>query len=219
MPKLIFKFESAVIKEIPITKSPITIGRKPDNDIPIDNPAVSGHHCKIFLSGDIYIVEDLNSTNGTLVNGKKIMTAGIKHNDVIGIVKHSLVYIDEKMAGTSPTPAPEPQSVGGAQAQTAVLQVTDGIVDKIEYEITALSTYIGKSDRANIPIKGSGLFGSAPEVAAMIAKRPEGYFLVAMKENFTKLNGLEMALNAKQALRDGDDIEMGPTKFKFTIKK
>src|SRR5579863_4120906 len=96
MPKLIVKFEAAVIKEFPILSSEVTIGREPNNDIVIDHPAVSRHHCRIILQGDTYFTEDLNSTNGTLVNGKKIIKAGIHNMDVITIAKHTITLIDDR---------------------------------------------------------------------------------------------------------------------------
>ena len=69
MVKVFIKFDSAIIKEVELTKNVITFGRKEDNDIILDNPAISGHHGKIFKEGDRYILEDLKSTNGTFVNG------------------------------------------------------------------------------------------------------------------------------------------------------
>ena len=61
MTKIILKFKDAVLKEIPVEKELITIGRKPDNDIEIDNLAVSGHHARIFKAGDWFLIEDLDS--------------------------------------------------------------------------------------------------------------------------------------------------------------
>ena len=196
----------------------------------IDNPAVSGHHCKIYLQGDTFFIDDLNSTNGTFVNDKKIIRSKIQNNDIIGIVKHALVLLDERAAVEN---AGEPAGAEGtvvlsaaSQSQMALaataaartempgfLAVLKGLVDKPEYELNGLSTYIGKSDRVQIPIKG--LF--APEVAAMIAKRPEGYFLIALKENYPKHNGLP--LKEKILLTDGDEIEISGTLFRFGLKK
>lgn len=105
MPKFLLQYEGAVIKEIPITKEDITVGRKPDNDIVIDNPTISGHHCKITQVGDNFYVEDLNSSNGVFVNAKKIMKSGLKNNDVIGVAKHVLKFIDERVQESTPPPA------------------------------------------------------------------------------------------------------------------
>src|SRR5437762_10275392 len=104
MPKLQLKFNAAVIKEIPFTKDCITVGRKADNDISIDNPAVSGHHCKISLQGGGYYVEDLESTNGTFVNEKRIKKSGLHHNDVVGLAKHSVVFLNEAEASAAGEP-------------------------------------------------------------------------------------------------------------------
>src|SRR6516225_1430317 len=105
MPKFQLQFEGAVIKEIP-AKDEITVGRKPDNDVVIDNPAVSSHHCRIVLVNDTFFVEDLNSTNGVFLNAKKIVKSGLQHNDVIGIAKHALKFIDERKAGSTVVNAP-----------------------------------------------------------------------------------------------------------------
>ncbi len=104
MPKLLLKFNAAVIKEIPFDKGSIAVGRKPDNDVVIDNPAISGHHCRISVQGDTYFVEDLESTNGTYVNEKRIKKAGVHNNDVIGVAKHALVFIED-----APAPAAAPR--------------------------------------------------------------------------------------------------------------
>ena len=239
MPKLLLKFNAAVIKEIPIEKDTLSVGRKPDNDVVIDNPAVSGHHCKITLAGDTFFVEDLNSTNGVFVNGKKVMKSGLKHNDVVGIVKHALVFIDDRPAAGGGSEAPTVQAkpdageatmmmtpekqkqmaeaaAGSAKTQSATIRVVKGVVDVPEYEIKSPTTYIGKSDRVQIKIKGAGIFGKAPENAAMIASRPEGYFLMPIEENYAKLNG--KTVTQKEPLKDGDMIEVGGTTLQFSLK-
>ncbi len=233
MPKFLLQFQGAVIKEIPITKPEMTVGRTPDNDIVIDNPAVSSHHCKISQINDTYFVEDLNSTNGVFVNASKTMKAGLKDNDVIGIVKHALKFVDDRpKEATLPPQAPaapradatmmiSPQkqqdlvtaSTKAAQKKPAVVRVVKGVVDQVEFELKASSTYIGKSDKVQIKIKGTGLFGSAPENAAMIANRQEGYFIVPVKEGYTKLNGV--TVHQKELLKDGDVIEVGGTTLQF----
>jgi pSer/pThr/pTyr-binding forkhead associated (FHA) protein len=236
MPKFLLKFNAAVIKEIPITKDSLTVGRKDDNDIVIDNPAVSGHHAKITLAGDTFFVEDLESTNGVFVNEKKVMKAGLKNNDVIGIVKHALVFVDDRGHQAPPAEAAAPardsaaektmmitaerqQEMASAASQAAqkkpaVIRVVKGVVDKPEYELRDPSTYIGKSERVTIKIKGAGMFGKAPENAAMIAARADGYYLVPIEEGYTKLNG--KTISQKELLKDGDQIELGGTTLQFT---
>jgi pSer/pThr/pTyr-binding forkhead associated (FHA) protein len=83
MSKLVLKFHGVLIKEYSLDKPCLTIGRKDDNDICIDHMAVSGHHARIDkdTTEGSYTVTDLNSTNGTFVNGKKMTTAVLKPND------------------------------------------------------------------------------------------------------------------------------------------
>ena len=110
MPKLLLKFNAAVIKEIAFDKDSLSVGRKPDNDIVVDNPAVSGHHCRISKQGGTYFVEDLESTNGTFVNEKRIKKSGLHDNDVVGVAKHALVFLaDAPAPAPPPAAAPEPR--------------------------------------------------------------------------------------------------------------
>ena len=229
MPKFLLQFEGAVIKEIPV-KDEIAVGRKPDNDVVIDNPAVSGHHCKILRVGDSFFVEDLHSTNGVFLNAKKVVRSELQNNDIIGIAKHALKFIDDrpqpaptaaKTSAADETMAISPQkqqelataATSAAQKKPAVIRVLKGVVDRMEFELKNRSTYIGKSDHVQIKIKGTGLFGSAPESAAMIAHHQDGYFLIPVKEGYVKLNG--RPLNQKELLKDGDLIQAGRTTMKF----
>ena len=96
MLRIILKFNSTVIKELKIDQDEIIIGRDSGNDIQIDNVAVSREHAKIIRGPNYYLIEDLNSTNGTFVNGKKINKKFLKEDDEISIGKHSLQIILEE---------------------------------------------------------------------------------------------------------------------------
>ncbi len=235
MPKLLLKFNAAVIKEIAMDKESISIGRKPDNDIVIDNPAISGHHCKLTMEGGGYYVEDLESTNGTFVNEKRIKKSGLHHNDVVGLAKHAVVFLNEaELADSAPQPSsdatmvltPQKQaelvaaSAAAAKpegvAQSGWLRIIKGAVDVPEYELKGMSTYIGKSDRVQVQIKGSGLFGSAPEVAASVHRKPEGYILVAVTEGYPVVNGAKVT--ASVVLKEGDMIDCGSTTMMFELR-
>ena len=91
MIKLELKLKEKVLKKIETEKSEIIIGRSPNTDIQIDNLAVSNQHARIIKQKDQYVVEDLNSTNGTLLNNEKILKAILKHNAIVGVGKHTLV--------------------------------------------------------------------------------------------------------------------------------
>jgi pSer/pThr/pTyr-binding forkhead associated (FHA) protein len=240
-PKLLLKFHAAVIKEIPIDKTPITIGRKPDNDIVIDNMAVSSHHARIMMQGASYVVEDTQSTNGTFLNDKKIINSALKHNDNILVGQHTLTFSFPESTEQEAPKAPAPQkpmdsestvvmspqrqqqvraeeaapaaAAAAAQKEVAgIVRVIEGKLDQPEYPLTQLLTYIGKSDTAAIKIKG--MF--APDIAALISKRPTGYLLTAVKDGYPKLNN--KALSGQTDLKDGDLIEIGGIKLLFQMK-
>lgn len=96
MARLILSLDSQVLAEYNMTKERYTIGRLPDNDVRIDNPAVSGHHSLIINILNDSFLEDLNSTNGTYVNGKLIKKHALQHGDVITIGHHQLRFADQQ---------------------------------------------------------------------------------------------------------------------------
>jgi len=101
MLRILLKFNDAVLREIETGKQEITIGRDAENDIQIDNIAVSGEHARILKGPDHYFIEDLNSTNGTFVNEEKITKRVLEENDAITIGKHTLVVAFKKHGGKS----------------------------------------------------------------------------------------------------------------------
>ena len=95
MAKLVLSLNGAVQGEFSLGKERVSIGRKPDNDIQVDNLAVSGKHALVITILDDSFLEDLGSTNGTYVNGKLIKKHALRDGDVIGIGKHELKYVNE----------------------------------------------------------------------------------------------------------------------------
>lgn len=244
MPKLVLRFGAAVIKEIPLGAefTALTVGRKPDNDVVIDNPAVSGHHLKIVKESNKFFVEDLNSTNGSFLNGQKVLKAELHNSDQIAISSHKLVFvnIEEQLpvpgaqAGISSEEtvvldpskqkellekmaavAKETTLVGGPKTErVGMLRIVDGAIDLSEIELTKYVTYIGGGKQCDVKIK-AGLFASSDVVAA-ISRRPDGYLFKAVKENFAKINN--NTVTQDQSLKDGDVIEAGKTKMFFLTK-
>jgi len=100
MARLILSLDSQVLAEYNMSKERYTIGRLPDNDVRIDNPAVSGHHSLIINILNDSFLEDLNSTNGTYVNGKLIKKHALQHGDVITIGHHQLRFSDQQTGDT-----------------------------------------------------------------------------------------------------------------------
>ena len=95
MATLILKYESKVLREYPIQKSAMTVGRAPGNEIVIDNLAVSGTHLRVAVEERTFVVEDLNSLNGTFLNGQRIRKSSLKEGDQIVIGKHSLEFSEK----------------------------------------------------------------------------------------------------------------------------
>src|SRR5512145_1370918 len=103
MARLVLSLDGQVLAEYNMSKERYTIGRLPDNDIRIDNPAVSGHHALIINILNDSFLEDLNSTNGTYVNGKIVKKHALQHGDVVTVGHHALRFVD----GESDEPADE----------------------------------------------------------------------------------------------------------------
>jgi pSer/pThr/pTyr-binding forkhead associated (FHA) protein len=117
MAKLFLKFEQSVLKEVTLAQSVVSIGRLPDNVIQIDNLAVSGHHAKVYWDAGKYVVEDIDSLNGTYVNDVRVTRQPLKDGDKVLIGKHSLEFKDEgftllsaqRSAVAEPAAAPIPK--------------------------------------------------------------------------------------------------------------
>jgi len=135
MAKLILSMDGLVLKEIPLTKERTTIGRKPHNDIQIDNLAVSGEHAVIVTILNDSFLEDLGSTNGTIVNGNPIKKHFLQSNDVIELGKYKLKFVGEAAPAASgeradfektmvlrPAAMKAAQAAGGSGPQAAIAQ-------------------------------------------------------------------------------------------------
>jgi hypothetical protein len=115
-----------------------------------------------------------------------------------------------------PPPTPEEAAAAKMRAMQQIggLRITEGAVDaQTDFTLTENSTYIGKTDRVTIKVKG-GMF--APDVAAMVSRRPNGYVLVAIKDGYPKVNG--MAVSGERLLTEGDIIDVGGTILQFYLK-
>lgn len=236
MAKLILQFNGATLQEIVLTQSPITIGREPGNDVVIDNLAVSRYHIRILPADDQYLVEDLESGNGTFVNEQQVTQAILRDRDQILVGKHTLVFMSgEKTAGAgrkergvslaeetvlvNPKILAERMARGTGQPSTLEEQPA-GVAGRIailaggigqEYiALTQGTTLGGKSDTADIKLKG--WFVGNP--AFVIIRRPEGFSITHSKgQRMTRVNGT--AVTTPRALCDGDVITVGATKLQF----
>jgi len=138
MPRLVLSLDGQTLAEYNMTKERYTIGRLPDNDIRIDNAAVSGHHSLLINILNDSFLEDLNSTNGTYVNGKLIKKHALQHGDVITIGHHQLRYIDDRVEQ-----APEDEFT-----KTMVIEPSGRMEKQIEKAARAAEAAAAKSARA-----------------------------------------------------------------------
>ena len=121
MGKLVVSLDGDVIKEVQITKDKTTLGRRPYNDIVIDNLAVSGEHAVLQMVGSDVFIEDLNSTNGTYINGKAVKKQLLAHNDTIEIGKYKIKFVhDGAVENFEKTTVINAGAVVGAVAGNAV---------------------------------------------------------------------------------------------------
>lgn len=216
MPKLIVSIDGVVIKEVTLAKDRTTLGRRPYNDIVVDNLAISGEHAVLHLiGGDVYL-EDLNSTNGTYVNGRAIKKQALEQNDIIEVGKYKVRYLatggSENAAAVRATVPPVPSGpiplssaptvqspLGGGTAGVAVIRVLSGSGAGRELSLQKVVTTIGK-----------------PGVAvAAVTRRLHGY-VVAPIDGGTVLNGEPLGSEAV-ALQDGDVLELGGTRMQFVV--
>ncbi len=234
MPRLVLLFNKQVINEIPFTENSITVGRKPDNGVVIDNLAVSGYHARIDKTGDEYILTDLQSTNGTFVNEKKISSHRLRHGDNVIVGKHVLLFIagekgaNEALAETELDQtmmldtAKQRELLAREKSEVAapsrsrkigILSFLNG-TKMSDVTLTKKLTRLGKSPNAEVRL--SGLFMGA--TAATISKRPSGY-TITFTGGLVKLRVNGEVVKESVLLRDFDTIELGSHKFQFYEKR
>lgn len=226
MAKLILSMDGLVLKEIPLLKERVSIGRKAHNDIQIDNMAISGEHAAVVTILNDSFLEDLNSTNGTLVNGQPVKKHFLKDGDVIELGKYKMKYIVATVTHhevspyeqtTQPprpaamhnvpgaadvTPASASQPAGPAPALgTAVIRLLSGSNAGHQLQLTKTLTTLGK-----------------PGQVAVIARRPHGYFLTHVEGAFPVLNGRVIDAQAR-LLENHDLIEIAGVKMEFLLKQ
>jgi len=228
MGKLVVSLDGVVIKDVQITKDKTTLGRRPYNDIVIDNLAVSGEHAVLQMVGNDVFIEDLNSTNGTYINGRAIKKQLLAHNDTVEIGKYKIKYLTEDsgeyektmimrpganapaagaaapyrtapLAGAAAHTAPLTAPYGAAAGATAMIKVLSGAAAGREVTLTKVVTTVGK-----------------PGVqVASITKRPTGYVIAHVEGALRPaVNGVAL-VGDTAPLKNGDLIELAGTQMQF----
>jgi pSer/pThr/pTyr-binding forkhead associated (FHA) protein len=240
MAKLSLMFENKLMKEVPIGSRPVTIGRSPDNDLPVDNLAVSNHHARVYFEAGRLVVEDLDSLNGTFVNDLRVERATLHDGDSIWIGKHHI-----KVDATADTAIPldsgrkaaapkinetmvldtkarrdmlqqaaamgERSQFSPGRLKMPTLVVLSGRVGQKEYVLTNKLTVIGKSPMATVRLRG----WFKPQVAAQINQRDDGYYL-GTGAKIPTVNG--SPIQGPVRLNDGDLIEVCGIRMNFVFR-
>jgi pSer/pThr/pTyr-binding forkhead associated (FHA) protein len=219
--------------EYNMNKERYTIGRLPDNDIRIDNAAVSGHHSLIINILNDSFLEDLNSTNGTYVNGKLIKKHALQHGDVITVGHHQLRFVedDEQQDEFEKTMVIQPSARPVEKLRTAVAEASAGS------GATGRSRTLGDNaaalKKAKLQVLSGAFAGREVELSkalttlgrpgiqvAAITRRSEAYYIVHVDsgkpDDYPLLNGTPIGQQATK-LNDNDVIQLAGVKMGFFV--
>ena len=169
MARLILSLDSQVLAEYNMSKERYTIGRLPDNDVRIDNPAVSGHHSLIINILNDSFLEDLNSTNGTYVNGKLIKKHALQHGDVITIGHHQLRFADQQAGDAEQDEFEKTMVIPAAQQDAAQLAKAEEAADAAASADAASAAGGSTAADARVDVKVDMPEPKAPEPAPAVA--------------------------------------------------
>jgi pSer/pThr/pTyr-binding forkhead associated (FHA) protein len=237
MGKLIITGAEGGSRELQLDRERITIGRHADNDICLNDKAVSGHHAVIVTVLHDSFLEDLNSTNGTMVNGRQIAKHALVSGDVISIGRNSLAYHSDAQANedldktmilrpsqmasafspppAAPRPAPAPAAPAPAAAAPASKAPEGGKPLNGKLRVVTGSSAGKELDLT----KALTTIGKPGVQVAAITRRADGYYIVHVSGNGNSrpvVNGAEIDAQASR-LNDGDTIEIAGTKMTFVL--
>ncbi len=225
--KLILSLNNSVLGEYPLDKERVVLGRKAENDIQVDNLAVSGQHAAIITILSDSFLEDLESTNGTYVNGKLVKKHALKNGDVISIGKHELKYVNDEAtdedefektmiirpgmashaAAAAKAEEQVPEAAGGGGAAPAAASLPNG-------KIQVLS---GPGAGKELELKKALITLGRPGVqVAVITRRPQGYFITHVEGKHPVVNGESIGGQARP-LKDHDVVELAGVKMEFFV--
>jgi len=235
MARLVLTLDGQILAEYNMNKERYTVGRLPDNDIRIDNPAVSGHHSLIINILNDSFLEDLNSTNGTYVNGKLIKKHALQHGDVITVGHHQLRFVEdddaqqdefEKTMVIQPSQRPvekiqaarakAEENVGTATATNVRRSVPDGAQQMKKAKLQVLSgAFAGRELELT---KALTTLGRPGVQVAAVTRRADGFYIVHVEadkpDNYPLVNGTAIGAQARR-LADNDVIQLAGVKMGF----
>ena len=234
MARLVLSLDGQVLAEYNMSKERYTVGRLPDNDIRIDNAAVSGHHALVINILNDSFLEDLNSTNGTYVNGKLIKKHALQHGDVITVGHHALRFVDgeadepqdefEKTMVIGPRAAARLQIPAAATAPSPPLPTPapaaaqQGFAPPPAPKKAKLQVLSGQfAGRELELVKTLTTLGRPGVQVAAITRRADGYYIVNVESpdgNLPQVNGVPIGPQARK-LHDNDVLQLAGVKMGF----
>jgi pSer/pThr/pTyr-binding forkhead associated (FHA) protein len=231
MARLVLSLDGQVLAEYNMSKERYTVGRLPDNDVRIDNPAVSGHHSLIINILNDSFLEDLNSTNGTYVNGKLIKKHALQNGDLITIGHHQLRFVDQQVDDVDQDEFEKTMVINPRSQDRAAL-------DQVKQAVNAAAGGNGAASlRGTLPtaklqvltgqfagrelnlVKALTTLGQTGGHVIAVTRRPDGYYVVRVSgpdggDRVPRVNGREIGAKA-QLLEDSDVIELAGVKMGF----
>jgi len=221
MGKLVVSLDGVVIKEVQITKDKTTLGRRPYNDIVIDNLAVSGEHAVLQMVGSDVFIEDLNSTNGTYINGKAVKKQLLAHNDTVEVGKYKIKFMVEDGTDYEKTMIMKPGQMAGAAAGYAgrpsnfgALGTTGGVSNNVG-PATIRVMNGAAAGREVVLTKVVTTVGKPGVQVASITKRPTGYVLAHVEGAARPTVNSTPLVGETVSLKNGDVIELAGTQMQF----
>lgn len=216
MAKIFVTLEDNLIKVVPLLKERMTLGRRPYNDIVVDNLAVSGEHAALQAIGNEYYIEDLNSTNGTFINGKKIKRQILHAGDSIEIGKYTIKYANDVVDSKTTTSA---DGKGSDDAQNDLSNlVKPNLFEQTRFSeiYVAIKILSGASTGKEMPlVKVVTTIGKPGEAVIAITKRPKSYVVAHVEgANRPMLNGVSFGIEAVP-LKNGDLFDLAGTAMQF----
>lgn len=239
--KLVLTFNNNKVAEYPLLKETTSIGRRPDNDIAIENLAVSGRHAQIITILNDSFLEDLGSTNGTYVNGKLIKKHALQDGDVITLGKHQLTYVNEapdqpdefeKTMIIRPDSKGMPEQTSNAEIEASIKKISAGLDQEHKNEVASAAGGSAGRREASLQLLSGANAGKELQLSkalttigkpgvqvAAITKRPKGYFLIHVdggpdNSRMPIVNGQPIGTQARE-LSDNDVIEIAGVKMQF----
>lgn len=213
MAQLTITSETGESSSLSLSKDVVTIGRRRDNSLCLPHLSVSGHHARIVDDGGVLTIEDLGSTNGTIVNGRPVQQHFLLHSDEIAIGKYRVRYSETYTS--TPPPAEDLENVTSMHSTKPII---DPALEQIISEVAALRVASGNKLGAVLPLeKPLTTVGKDGGDVGAFAKKPGGYYFVSMNDSTQSMkhNGKGITSQVEIKLAGGDFIEIGGEYLEF----